>query len=91
MATYAKQDGTGVEPSIETLMEATGRGRTSVKDALRGLRSAGWITQTRKGYSRPPQQTLRSGANALPGGGNVTSAYVLTVPEGSAGRPLTTA
>lgn len=83
MATYAKQDGTRVEPSVPTLQAVTGRSRRNIYTLLGELRDAGWIEQTRRGNNmatKQPRGVIKAGTNALADAHNTTSAYVLTVP-----------
>lgn len=71
LATYADPAGDGIYPSIATLCQATGRGKSVVNAALRALRDSGWIEQVQRG-------------NSIQG---VSSRYVLRIPRAAEIRP----
>jgi predicted transcriptional regulator len=49
ISTFADGDGTNIRPTTARIQMVSGRGRATVFDALRELRSRGWIRQVRRG------------------------------------------
>lgn len=76
LATYADPMGDGIFPSITTICQASGKGRSAVNEALKGLRESGWIKQVQRGNNIKG----RSGS----------SRYVLAIPPAKkSGQPDT--
>jgi hypothetical protein len=51
LSTYGDGDGRDIRPTIATLAAVTGRGQSTVKEALRYLREHGWVHQVSRGQT----------------------------------------
>ncbi len=51
LSTYANGDGTSIRPTVETLSTVSGKGQSTVKEALRYLREHGWVHQMSRGQT----------------------------------------